>query len=163
MTATNSYRVRPVHRRRLAVVALALAALTSGAGGIYVAAETKPTPQPVAVTAAPPPPAASAPARVAAPPAVRAAAPSTTKRKSPVTTTTKATTRKPAASTGDPADSPFCSKNPDLCTNGVPDKKSDRAAYQNDPRSNAEINSDQPMYAPEGTCPGGYARIAGIC
>lgn len=57
----------------------------------------------------------------------------------------------------------FCADNPDLCTGGVPDKKSDRAEYQNDPRTNAEINLGLPMYAPEGVCPDGHARIAGIC
>ncbi len=49
-----------------------------------------------------------------------------------------------SASTGaDAPEAAFCSDNPDLCTGGVPDKKSDRAEYQNDPRSNAEINGGQ--------------------
>lgn len=132
------------------------------------ASATSPAVSPVAApspTAAPP----VAPSEAAPTPAYAPTTTTTTTTTTRATTSTRATPTRDTerddtgGSNRDDTVSGFCSSNPDLCTDGIPDKRSDRAEYQDDPRSNAEINSGQPMYAPEGVCPGGYARVAGVC
>ncbi|GLZ50106.1 hypothetical protein Acsp06_62910 [Actinomycetospora sp. NBRC 106375] len=167
MTEVSSHR-RTWSRRlpvRLGLAVAILVALGAGtASALTLTAE--PVASPVTPVATPAPGLASP----VLPPVVAPTPPPTTTTRTDTTTSRRAT---PTTRTHDRDEaggsernntvSRYCSSNPDMCTDGVPDRRSDRAEYQDDPRSNAEINSGQPMHAPEGVCPGGYARVAGVC
>lgn len=163
--AVSSHR-RPTTPCFTARAGLAFATATALAGGVFGGLALAPPPEAAAVIAPvaaplaePAAPARPAAARIGAPVKSATAPASRSKRTSTPTITTNANPKHKAKK----RENPFCTENPDRCTGGVPDKKSDRAEYQDDPRSNAEVNSDMPLSEPEGLCPEGYARIAGTC